>query len=67
MPSIYLDGMAACFSNLASRFASNAVNGGSENAEGNSESPAALELASLEDAQYVQGGNSMAYTITQAL
>ena len=40
MPSIYLDGMAACFSNLARRFASNGVNG-SDN--GPAESPAESE------------------------
>ena len=53
MPSIYLDGMAACFSSLARRFAvSDAVNGGENN--GDEDSGADPEFASLEDAQYVQ-------------
>ena len=48
MPSIYLDGMAACFSSLARRFA------GSDAVNGDDEDSADPEFASLEDAQYVQ-------------
>merc|ERR550539_1685154 len=48
MPSIYLDGMAACFSSLARRFA------GGDAVNGDDEDSADPEFASLEDAQYVQ-------------
>ena len=52
MPSVYLDGMAACFSSLARRFAgSDAVNGDENTANEGGADP---EFASLEDAQYVQ-------------
>ena len=54
MPTIYLDGMAACFGSLARQFAGNAVNGAGRNGPAQ-QPPASLpEFASLEDAQYVQ-------------
>ena len=51
MPTIYLDGMAACFASLARQFNGSERNGTAEQPQ---TAAAQAEFASLEDAQYVQ-------------
>ena len=53
MPTIYLDGMAACFASLARQFNGSERNGTAEQPQ-TAAAHAQAEFASLEDAQYVQ-------------